>query len=89
MFVTNSGSTIKPFTTIKGIWTFTQNNAGIVATQPANLAQEGLRARLEFGADLTDVDNTGFGLALSGYYDGIGDNEYESWGGDLKLSNAF
>ena len=51
------------------------------------IAEEGLRGRVEFGVDLNN--NDAFSLGLSGFYDGVADDQFKSWGGTLKLNGLF
>ena len=65
---------------MSGIWDFDEDPkslAGIVS------GPEDLRARVTGG--LTFRSGEGLGFKASGFYDGIGDKQFESYGGKLKL----
>lgn len=76
-----------PFTTVSGIWTFSQKNtAAALSSQPV-LEEEGIRAKVEAGFDIRN-DN-GLSVSISGHYDGLGDSGFEAYGGMAKISKAF
>lgn len=84
----DSGMSFEPFVMLEGIWTFEQKNTGASATSSPGLAEEGLRGRAEVGFALSG--SAAGSLSASGFYDGLGDSEnFEAWGGRLRLSKAF
>jgi hypothetical protein len=67
---------------VSGAWNFgIDDNA---ASQGFVLGDDDLRARLDIGLTLTDAQR--WEVELSGYYDGIGIDDYEAMGGKLQLS---
>jgi hypothetical protein len=78
---------LEPFVTLKGIWTFYQESTAAAASGSPGLTGEGLRGKVEGGLDIGTFD----GLSFSGsmFYDGIGDDDYKSWGGRVRVSNRF
>ena len=84
----DNGMSFEPFVTLEGIWTFEQKNTGVSATSSPGLAEEGVRGRAEVGFALSG--GVAGSLSASGFYDGLGDSEnFEAWGGRLRLSKAF
>jgi hypothetical protein len=83
----DNGFVFAPFFTVEGIWTFFQENTATVVSSQPGLAEEGVRAKGEIGGTLTN----GNGVSLSGSlsYDGIGSDDYEAWGGKLRLGVTF
>ena len=73
----------------KGIWTFAQDYSAAGFDDLSTQADEGLRGRIEVGIDLTGMNQSTFGLGLSGFYDGLGDKDYQSWGGKVELQRRF
>jgi hypothetical protein len=83
----DNGFVFAPFFTVEGIWTFFQENTATAVSSQPGLAEEGVRAKGEIGGTLTN----GNGVSLSGSlsYDGIGSDDYEAWGGKLRLGVTF
>jgi hypothetical protein len=77
----------EPYVTIEGIWTFMQKNTATSFTEQPGLEDEGLRGRIEVGADLAHAN----GASLSGslFYDGIGASDFSAWGGRLRIGKQF
>ena len=48
-----------------------------------------MRAFLELGFDYTPSLATGRTFSISGFLDGIGDDDYEVWGGSIRLKQKF
>lgn len=78
---------VSPYATLTGIWTFAQETSATGLASGPSLADEGVRARIEAGFDLTGAN--GLHFSLSGHYDGIGDTGYEAYGGKAKLGVSF
>jgi len=77
-----SGSIFTPTFGIAGVWNFdVANNA---ASQANTLGDNDLRARVDAGFSFTNT--LGWTLAASGYYDGIGLDDYEAMGGKVRLT---
>lgn len=80
--IQDNGTTIRPKIGVNGVWNFDLNNNA--NSQGAVLGSEDNRARLDagiavIGADLWAVD-------LSGFYDGIGIDDYQAYGGKARLT---
>ncbi len=80
------GASLRPNLTLQGVWTFAQDNTAAVPSNAPGLADTGLRGRAELGLA---YQSAGFSLAIATYYDGIGDNDFEAWGGRIKFSIGF
>ncbi len=85
--VMEDGTVFMPFTTVTGIWTFEQTNTATALSSQPGLAEEGIRARVEAGFDV--ANDKGLSLSLSGHYDGIGDEGFESYGGRARIGQKF
>jgi len=82
-----SGMSFEPFLSLEGIWTFEQKNTGTSATSSPGLADTGLRGRGEVGFALSGGHAGSW--SASAFYDGVGDDDFESWGGRLRFSKSF
>ncbi|MEP2808104.1 MAG: autotransporter domain-containing protein [Rhizobiaceae bacterium] len=80
---------LQPFVGAKGIWTFAHDLSEDDKQENPPQADEGVRARVEMGVDVRDNLAEGLLISLSGFYDGIGDNDYEVWGGKVWVNQAF
>ena len=78
---------LEPFATLEGVWTFEQKNTGSAATSAPGTLDTGLRGRIEAGLSLVGVSIGS--LSLSGFYDGIGDGDFEAYGGRLRVAHRF
>ncbi|MCY6382447.1 autotransporter outer membrane beta-barrel domain-containing protein [Hoeflea prorocentri] len=83
----DNGMTFVPFTTVTGIWTFAQRNTATTVSGQPRLAEEGVRSQLEIGFDAKGEN--GFSLSASGFYDGLGDEDFEAYGGTIGLRHSF
>ena len=86
-FKTDKGSMYSPFLTVEGIWTFSQKNTATNFGNQVNLANEGVRARLEAGVDVYNHNGSRFNFSAN--YDGIGNNSFASWGLELYFGYGF
>ncbi|HSG95497.1 MAG TPA: autotransporter outer membrane beta-barrel domain-containing protein, partial [Afifellaceae bacterium] len=76
------------FIGVDGIWTFaSENTATIASPGTIGLADTGLRARAEAGLSVNHDD--GFSFSASAFYDGIGNDDFEAWGGKARISKQF
>ena len=77
------GTLFTPTVGISGVWNFdVENNA----TSQANpIGNDDLRVRIDGGFAITNRDS-GTTFKLEGFLDGIGANDYESYGGKARLS---
>ncbi len=83
----DSGMSFEPFVSLEGIWTFEQKNTGVSATSSPGLADTGLRGRGEVGFSLSGGHVGSW--SASAFYDGVGDDDFESWGGRLRFNKSF
>jgi len=78
---TKDGWQFAPHVGVKGIWDF--DPANIVTAQGVTIDSSGLRARAEGGTIL--VMPWGWSLNGTGFYDGIGAKDFQSYGGSVKV----
>lgn len=83
----SDGITIAPFVGIKGIWDFDTAEIVNVTTGAAAGNDATLRARTEAGVKFTLPQ--GASLTGEGFYDGIGAEDFEAYGGSVKLRLPF
>ncbi|MEO9971283.1 MAG: glycine-rich domain-containing protein [Hyphomonadaceae bacterium] len=81
--------TLSPYATIEGIWTFAATNT---ATQFASaditqLAGTGLRARFDTGIGLSFKRGNRIELGIN--YDGLGGENFESYGVNIRFATGF
>ncbi|MGO4832990.1 autotransporter outer membrane beta-barrel domain-containing protein, partial [Rhizobiaceae sp. 2RAB30] len=81
----DNGWRLEPFVTLQGIWTFRQKNTGTAATESPGLSGTGLRGRGEMGLTVSGAAS----FSASVFYDGVGNEDFQSWGGELRLSRPF
>jgi outer membrane autotransporter protein len=84
-FEVEGGTTITPRIALKGIWDF--EKAEILDPDtglPAGTSESDLRGRIEAGlaAELAD----GFSVVAEGFYDGIGADDLEAYGGSARIT---
>lgn len=78
------GGSFEPFASLESIWTFDQSNTAAFALGNGGFIDTGLRGRFEAGFDF--VRASGMRLNTTGFYDGIGTDDFSSWGAQLRLS---
>jgi outer membrane autotransporter protein len=83
-FELDGGVIIRPEIGVSAIWSFHAQNG--VSAQGAALATGDVRARLDAKIALSSVD--GMNWDLSGFYDGIGIDDYSSYGGQVGMTIA-
>lgn len=81
-YKTKDGTIIQPQLSIEGIWNFDQDV--IVLSNGDTLDYQELRGKIEGGVMVRLPSGTSF--RLTGNYDGIGDDDLESYGGQLWVS---
>jgi outer membrane autotransporter protein len=81
-FVLDDGSIFTPNFGVFGVWNFDieENDT----SEPVPLGDDDLRARLDAGLSFTNT--MGWIFSASGYYDGVGVDDYNAFGGKLRLS---
>lgn len=83
--ITDDGATVTTYLRADGIYSFLDNGATEISRGSlADAVNEELRARIEAGLDFHSLN--GLKVSLSGYYDGIGQSEYEVIGGMFLLA---
>ncbi len=83
-FDLENGVIATPKFSFEGVWTFAERNTGATLDTRAGT---GLRGRTEAGLDIATAN--GFNFTVSGHYDGIGDSDYEAYGGSLSISKKW
>jgi len=78
----DDGTTIRPRFGINGVWNFSVDNG--VASQGAVLGSGDVRARLDAGVTLINTQSWAFDI--SGFYDGLGINDYDAYGGKARVT---
>ncbi len=75
-----NGVQFNPFVSVSGVWNF-----GISGdANDANLEDGDIRARLDGGVSFVTPQD--WILSLASYYDGIGNDDYESYGGKVRAT---
>jgi hypothetical protein len=76
-----------PFASVEGIWTFEHEDTAAYALVPEAFIVNGVRGRVEAGFDFVRPG----GMRLSGlsFYDGVGEDDFTSWGAQLRVSWSF
>ncbi len=83
--VTDGDVIITPSLGVNGVWNFAVDEAASTAgTLPGT---DDVRSAVNAGLDVSN--QYGLSLSLSGYYDGIGLNDYEAYGGTARVSVPF
>jgi hypothetical protein len=82
----DNGLLFQPSFGINGVYNFAIKDN--VASQGAALCNNDLRARIDAGFNLVDQDK-GRSISTSGFYDGIGINDYQSYDGKVRLTLSF
>ena len=81
-FVLDDGTVFTPSFGIEGVYNFgISNNA---ASQGFALGDDDLRARVDAGFSASNT--AGLILMISGFYDGIGADDYHSYGGRARVT---
>ena len=80
-FDDQKGNVWTPTLGVKGIYNF--GTVGTDLVQQNNLIEQDVRLELNAGLEITNA--YGYNFVLNGYYDGIGQEGYEGFGGDLGM----
>jgi outer membrane autotransporter protein len=83
-FKAQDGTLISPHLGLKGIWDFQKADIVDLDTGAPTNSNDNLRARIEAG--ITASFANGWSLDGQGFYDGIGTNNLEAYGGSVKLT---
>ncbi len=75
------------FVSATGVYDFDVAETVDIATGAETGSTDGLRARLGGGLELTSTG--GYSLKAEGFYDGVGADDFEGYGGSLKLKIPF
>lgn len=86
-FTNDDDSVFRPYASLDGIWTFSQENGAAFALGADPAVDEGVRGRVEGGFDYAQAG--GMQMSLSGFYDGIGDADLTSWGARFRVAWSF
>lgn len=83
-YTTGAGTVVAPYVAVEGIWDFeTADRLDITTGLAAASGNEDFRGRVEGGFDVGFTD--GVRLTGEGFYDGIGADEYSSYGASVNL----
>ena len=80
-------SVFTPFASVEGIWTFESSNTAAFALGSDAFIDNGVRGRVEAGFDF--VRPSGMRFSGAGFYDGVGEDDFSSWGAQLRVSWSF
>jgi outer membrane autotransporter protein len=80
-FTAADGSTIEPLVAIEGLWDFDKD--GAVQVNGTTVSTNDVRAKIKAGINV--IGASGYAIKMTGVYDGIGDDEFESYGGQLWI----
>ncbi|MEP0940752.1 MAG: hypothetical protein ABJH63_13190 [Rhizobiaceae bacterium] len=81
-FLQDDGTVFRPRIGVNGVWNFSINNGA--SSQGAVLGNGDIRARVDVGLALVDAQSWAFNL--SGFYVGIGVNDYRVDGGKARIT---
>lgn len=85
--VRESGAVLTPRVKLDAVYVFKLDHAGVAATQSPDLRDTGLRGRIEAG--FTYETEAGALFGLGAFYDGIGEEDFEAWGGTVEVRFGF
>ena len=80
---TSDGMIVEPSLTVQGLWDFDPADLVDIDDGSSYASAEDLRARVEAGMRLSM--GTGYNFNLSAFYDGIGVDEVDSYGGSVSV----
>ncbi len=83
-FQRRDGTTISPYLGIKGLWDFERSAIVDLTTGLASEGTDDLRARVDTGITIRLPD--GLTLNGEGFYDGLGTQDYKSYGGSIRIN---
>ena len=86
-FTRADGTTIAPFVAINGIWDFKRTDQVDIDTGFAVTGSDKFRARTEAGLSIRLPQ--GVAITGEGFYDGIGANGFNAYGGSVKVGVPF
>ena len=86
-FTRPDGVTIAPHIAVQGIWDFKPTDQVDIDTGLALSGTDKLRARAEAGLSIRLPQ--GMSITGEGFYDGIGSNGYNAYGGSLRVGVPF
>ena len=81
---TASGTVLQPHIAIKGIWDFDEAEIVNLTTGLTEGSSDGVRARVNGGIAARFA--SGWSVTGEGFYDGIGANDLEAYGGSVKVN---
>ena len=81
------GGLLTPSLGVDLIWTFKQDNTATQFTGAPGLDDTGVRGRATVGLGYVSAD--GISMAADLFYDGIGEGDYQSWGGRANIAFGF
>ena len=86
-FTRSDGTTIAPFVALQGIWDFKRTDEVNIDTGLAVTGTDKVRARAEAGLSIQLPQ--GLSITGEGFYDGIGADGYNAYGGSVRVGVPF
>ena len=86
-FTRPDGASISPHIALHGIWDFRQTDLVNIDTGVALTGTDDSRARAQAGVTARRAD--GMEITAEGFYDGIGANGFNAYGGTLRFDVPF
>jgi hypothetical protein len=80
-------SVLTPFASVEGIWTFEHSDTAAFALGNDAFIDTGVRGRIEAGFEF--MRPSGMRMSGLGFYDGLGLDDFASWGAQLRVSWSF
>lgn len=80
-------NTISPFVSVSGLWEFDRSDDVMRRVALEDLVHEDLRARVDTGVSV--ASGGGWSATLQAFYDGIGHDDAEAWGGSALVRIPF
>ena len=86
-FVSNNETKYSPFITLNGVWQFSNNNAGLTQNASSNFSNKEAHVNIETGVDLHFKNDSHLNGSIN--YNGIGNDNYKSWGVNMSVYRNF
>ena len=88
-FVSDNKTTYSPFLIMNGVWEFSKNNSALTqnAAVGSNFSNKEVHASIETGMDFHFENNSHINTSIN--YNGIGNDNYKSWGANISAHQNF
>ena len=86
-FVSDNETKYSPFITLNGVWQFSNNNAGLTQNASSNFSNKEAHVNIETGVDLHFKNDSHLNGSIN--YNGIGNDNYKSWGVNMSVYRNF